>query len=416
MTPQDRRTIRPARWDDRPEILRLLVQMGGHEHILEHPDPLRILGEVLTQPEARAFVAEREGTIVGYAELHGRASSADGRREAWLGVLSVAPEARRRGIGAALIAAAEREAAFLGCSALVLESAQWRADAHAFYRAQGFAEKPPARRFVRAIPEAHGSLEERFLAAAARAASAVKAAIAGLDRSDPVGIGADGAPTEAADKAAEDAALEVLLRLGVPVVSEEAGLVGAQRVEPGQPWISLDPLDGSRNFLAGYPAYAISIALVVSGRSRAGMVVDLDGGHRWWGVAGGGAWRNGRPVRACGTGLLAFPSPLGDDPSPPQGRGETRIRVSGSTALDLCRVADGGLAAFASLGRPVVRVHDAAAGFCLIEEAGGTILDRTERVPELVPDPRAPLFFVASAERGFAQRLLDERFHASGSR
>jgi 3'(2'), 5'-bisphosphate nucleotidase len=398
--------IRPARWSDRAQILRLILAMGGHEGVARGADPLRALGEILTQAESRALVAERDGRVVGFADVHARVASADDRREAWLGALCVAEDARRSGVAGALIAAAEREARLLGCATLVLESSEWRAEAHAFYRALGFAEKAAARRFVRDVSLPGGTLEERFLAAAAEAASAVKAAIVELGRRAPVGIGADGAQTEAADRAAETAALGVLLPLGLPVVSEEAGLVGADSIDPSTPWISLDPLDGSRNFVAGYPYYAISMGLVVDGRPRAGMVVDLDGGHRWWALAGAGAWRDGRPIRARASALIGVPSPPAGAGAFARFDGYARIRISGSSALDLCCVADGSLGAFVSLERPVVHVHDLAGALPVILEAGGAVLDRDGELPELAPDPAACRYFAAAADRASAEALL----------
>lgn len=398
--------IRPARLEDREAILRLIVEMGGHEQVALRADPLLAFREVLADSQARALVAERDGEIVGYVEVRARASSVDDRREAWLGVLCVDEASRGAGIGAALVQAADREAALLGCSAVVLETAASRSEAHAFYRAQGFGEKPPARRFVREVRVAGGSLEQRFLAAAALAASAVRAAITGLGACAPVGIGADGNATEAADAAAEAAILPVLTPLGLPIVSEEAGLVGAGAVEPDRPWICLDPLDGSRNFVAGCAPYAVSIGLVCEGRPLAGFVADLDAGHRWWAIAGGGAWRDGRPIRTRDGGLVALPNldpAAGTFPKMP---GLARVRISGSSATDLCRVADGSLAAFVCTDRPAVHAHDLAAAYAVILEAGGVVIDAGGVPPILVPDPKPCMHFVAAASLGLARSLL----------
>ncbi len=399
--------IRPARAQDRDDILRLIVEMGGHEATASHPEPLKALGEALTSADTRTFVAERDGAIVGYAEMHAFVATLDDRREARLVALCVAESARRSGVGRALIAEVEREAQVLGCAVIALDSSAWRDDAHIFYRDQGFDEKAIARRFFRPLSERKGSLEDRFLAACGAAASAVKAAIVDLNGLDSIGLGADGSPTEAADRAAEEAALEALFPLGVPIVSEEAGLIGADRVDPHKPWISLDPLDGSRNFIAGYPPYAISIGLIQSGKPLAGFVCDLDSGHRWWAIVGEGAYRDGRRVRRRrASTLVATPSPLASEPSIPRFDEFERIRISGSSTIDMCRVADGALGAFVSLSRPVIHVHDLAGPMPIITESGGVVHDSSGVPPVLVPDPVVTFDIVAASNAALASQLL----------
>jgi fructose-1,6-bisphosphatase/inositol monophosphatase family enzyme/predicted N-acetyltransferase YhbS len=399
--------IRPARLDDRHQIRQLIIEMGGHDAIADSVEPLRVFGEVLTQADSRALVAERDGAIVGYAEIHALAATIEDRREARLVALCVSENARRSGVGAELIAEVERAASTLGCSAIVLESSSWRDDAHAFYRERGFSEKTTARRFVREVPARRGSLEDRFIAACGVAASAVKAAITDLDGRDAIGYGADGAPTEAADRAAEEAALEALIPLGVPIVSEEAGLVGNQSVDPDQPWISLDPLDGSRNFVAGYPPYAIAIGLIRSGSPLAGFVCELDAGHRWWAIAGEGAYRDGRRIRRrIRSSLAATPSPIASDPVIPRFEEFARVRISGSSTIDLCRVAEGSLGAFVTFQRPVIHVHDLAGPMAVILESGAVVQDASGATPVLVPDPVQTFDFVAAANAALASELI----------
>lgn len=399
--------VRPARWDDRAAILQLIAAMGGHEDVAAGDDPLRIFGAVLADSNARALVADREGAVVGYAELQARPSTLHDCREGWLAALAIAPEERRSGVGGLLAAAVEREAALLGCAAIVVESSSWRFDAHAFYRAHGFTELSTAARFRRELPsepQRDTTLEQRFLTSAARAASAVQAAIAGLAGFEPIGIGADGAPTEAADAAAERAAVRELAALGFPIVSEESGLIGDGPVDPSEPWISLDPLDGSRNFVNGYPSYAVAMGLVRDGRAIAGFVADLSAGRRWWAAQGQGAFLDGRPIRVRPGRLAGSASPDGTALAPLPDL--DRVRICGSSASELCHVADGSLAAFVSTGRPVIHVHDLAGPLAIIREAGGVVLDRTLNVPHLVPDPHVTFELAAAADGELARRLV----------
>jgi 3'(2'), 5'-bisphosphate nucleotidase len=246
-------------------------------------------------------------------------------------------------------------------------------------------------------------LEEQFLKLAARAVDAVSSAIVGLRDAQPVGIGADGAPTEAADHAAEHAAIAILRALSIPIVSEESGLIGADAVREDAPWIALDPLDGSRNYCAGYPPYATAIGLVRDGIPLAGFVGEHSTGRRWFARRKGGAFADGQRITARRGPLVAVPSPCAQSVvhMPP---GTHRVRISGSTATDLVRVAEGSLAFFNGFERAVVHVHDLAGPLAILDEAGASTSDTDGRRPKLIPDVRAVYRIAAAADA----QLLDE--------
>jgi fructose-1,6-bisphosphatase/inositol monophosphatase family enzyme/ribosomal protein S18 acetylase RimI-like enzyme len=235
----------------------------------------------------------------------------------------------------------------------------------------------------------------RFLQAAAHAAQAAADAVTGLQGAEPVGVGADGAPTEAADRAAENAALDHLLPLGFPVLSEEAGLVHGPVDDA---WIALDPLDGSRNFRAGLAPYATSIGLIRDGRPVAGFVLDHTTGRHWSGVADEPVKRRG------GSRMIAVPSP--DLPATLDYPGFGRVRISGSTAIDLCRVADGTLAAFDARHRDVVHVHDLAGPLAVLTAAGAFVRTLDGDEPVLRPDAAYCQRLVAAGSLEDLDRLL----------
>lgn len=395
--------IRPAALADATADAGLIAGMGGHDDASE-PDIALTLGAALGSPSWRALVADEGGEVAGYVEVHARPAVLHGRRQAWLAALAVAPAWQRKGLGRDLLNAADREAALLGCVELVVESSTFRDCAHGFYRSAGFEEYRPALRFRRdvEIPSAL-TMEGRFVALAARAASAVEAAVAGLADAPAVGLGADGAPTEAADRAAEEAAAAILSQLGVPLVSEESGLLGPGSITAGEPWICIDPLDGSRNFRAGLAPYATSFGLVLDGRPLAGFVMDLSSGRRWWAARGQGAWVDGRPARTRRR-------PVAVQPSPAPGTvltaldGYERVRVSGSTTVDLCRVADGSAGAFVDLARGVVHVHDLAGPLAVLTEAGAGVASPDGDLV-LAPDPTRCYRVVAAYDGREAARL-----------
>jgi len=148
-----------------------------------------------------------------------------------------------------------------------------------------------------------------------------------------------------------------------------------------------DPLDGTTNFLHGFPWYAVSIAALLDGELAAAATLNVATGELFTATAGGGARRGGAPIRVSaihdpwralvGTGL-PFKDP---DPAhvehylavlPEIMRETAGIRRPGSAALDLADVACGRFDAFWELR---LAPWDMAAGILLVREAGGVITD-----------------------------------------
>lgn len=190
------------------------------------------------------------------------------------------------------------------------------------------------------------------------------------------------------DREAEDVIVTRIARAfpSHDVLAEEAasdaGGVGSAARDAEWLWI-VDPLDGTTNFLHGYPSYSASVAVAHRGQIVAGAVAHGSTGEVWTAARGGGAFRNGRPVHVSavaqlrlsliGTGfpfkrldllpryLLQFEAIL---------RSSSGIRRAGSAALDLCHLASGYFDGFWEL---VLAPWDVAAGSLLVREAGGVI-------------------------------------------
>lgn len=218
--------------------------------------------------------------------------------------------------------------------------------------------------------------------ALAEAAHKAWATVAGsADRHDKVGFGAGGNPTSRADKVLEAAILEEAHRLGVSVLSEEAGYI-----DNGLPWLAVvDPLDGSRNAGRGIPLHCTSVAVGKTTRGGtmaildSGVVVNLVTGDTYHARRGSGAFLNGVRVRQRAfdpdevvVGVIAdFASTEIDEA---HARPEHHLRDLGSAALELCLVGTGAMDAFV-VRRPWLRVIDIAAAALFAREAGATVLD-----------------------------------------
>jgi myo-inositol-1(or 4)-monophosphatase len=149
-------------------------------------------------------------------------------------------------------------------------------------------------------------------------------------------------------------------------------------------WV-IDPLDGTVNYAHGYPCFCVSIGVEHAGRRTLGVVYEPLRDELFEALRGGGARRNGRPIRvseqrSLGRALLAtgFAYDVHDSPVDnldQLARAVKRaggVRRDGSAALDLCYVACGRFDGFWEL-----KLHpwDVAAGILIVEEAGGRTSD-----------------------------------------
>ncbi len=205
--------------------------------------------------------------------------------------------------------------------------------------------------------------------------TAVAIALSALPR-DHFGLLSDGAHggQHGSDVVADAAALDLLDRAGVGVLSEESGL----RREDHELLVIVDPLDGSTNASRRIPWYATSLAAVDADGLLAALVVNQATGERFSATRGGGAFVDGRRLktsdcqswRAAMTGLSGLP---------PKWLGWNQFRALGACALDLCAVADGVLDAYVDASRDAHGVWDYAGGMLIVQEAGGFIADAFDR-------------------------------------
>lgn len=104
---------------------------------------------------------------------------------------------------------------------------------------------------------------------------------------------ADASPVTAADMAAHHILNDGLLALApqIPVLSEEAADIALSTRAPWQRWWLVDPLDGTKEFIAGSEEFTVNVALIENGRVLFGVVGIPVSGQCYYGGAGLGAWR-----------------------------------------------------------------------------------------------------------------------------
>jgi myo-inositol-1(or 4)-monophosphatase len=168
------------------------------------------------------------------------------------------------------------------------------------------------------------------------------------------------------------------------LAEESAADVARGRLERGVA-IVVDPLDGTTNFLHGYPEYAVSIAILGDGEPVVGVVHDVPGHEVFTASAGGGAFLNGTPIHVStitdprraliGTG---FPFKNAADIEPyhrqmaPVMAQVSGVRRPGAASIDLASVACGRFDGFWEM---MLSPWDFAAGMLLVREAGGVATD-----------------------------------------
>jgi myo-inositol-1(or 4)-monophosphatase len=147
-------------------------------------------------------------------------------------------------------------------------------------------------------------------------------------------------------------------------------------------WI-LDPIDGSLNLYRGAHPYGVCMSLITEGQARFGAIYEPYLDQLYFASRGEGATRNGRPLAVSSTGDIAN-SVVAISSLRTFHRGQNggtayraltdafTVRISGSTAIDMCYVASGALDARVMAD---TRIWDYSAAALLIQESGGQVTD-----------------------------------------
>ncbi len=204
----------------------------------------------------------------------------------------------------------------------------------------------------------------------------------------------------AIDLVADAAALDVLSQAPVAIVSEESGRTGHPEAEIT---VVVDPIDGSSNAARDLPYWAISLCAVDSDGPLVALVANQATGMCTTAVRGGGAWRDGRRLRAARVkrvedAVVALSS------LPGRMLHWKQFRALGSAALALCDVAAGALDGYIDGGNWHAP-WDYLGGFLACQEAGAIVVDASG-LPLAVTAPDSRRQLVASCTPELLETLL----------
>jgi 3'(2'), 5'-bisphosphate nucleotidase len=225
------------------------------------------------------------------------------------------------------------------------------------------------------------ALVEGLTRAVADAAEAIVAI--GRDAID-VRTKSNATPVTAADERSQSLLIEAVARLmpGVDVVAEEMASLPTLL---GDPFVLIDPLDGTKEYVAGSSEYTVNLAVVAAGRPVAGFLAVPAAATIYRGVSGRGAERlrlvagrigDAQPIRtraAPRDGLVGTVSRSHLDPQTVAllERLGVTTRLPCGSALKFCRVAEGAADIYPRLATTCE--WDVAAGHALVEAAGGAV-------------------------------------------
>jgi fructose-1,6-bisphosphatase/inositol monophosphatase family enzyme len=190
----------------------------------------------------------------------------------------------------------------------------------------------------------------------------------------------DGSFSTEADHAAQEALSVRLAALAdVPIIGEEmkhADQLDAWGAGGRGVWV-IDPVDGTTNFASGIPYFAVSVAYMVDGRSRLGVIHNPISGETFRAESGRGSWLNDErlPLRTADIDLSDSVAAIEEKrvPRPLRLRALEAppfhsVRNFGAGVLHWCELAAGRMDVFLNGGQ---ELWDYAAGYLMLEEAGG---------------------------------------------
>ena len=234
------------------------------------------------------------------------------------------------------------------------------------------------------------------------------------DAAGDYGRGAGGDISRKIDIVAEKTVLDYFKKINFEcvVLGEECGSVELSSQPKG--FVIMDAIDGSANAVRGVPFFCCSLAFATDDKISSitdGVVTDLTSGDMYWASKGKGAFLNENKIhvidkdpiyRIVGINISGA-SPELVQRLQPVFKSHNHTRHFGANALEMAMFARGLIDIFIDL-RDKIRIQDMAAGYLLVKEAGGLILDANLQPLDSDLSYQTRLSFIAAAN----QKILDD--------
>lgn len=232
------------------------------------------------------------------------------------------------------------------------------------------------------------------------------------------GRGAGGDISRRIDIVAEKAVLDYLRESDqrCTVIGEECGRVELSENPEG--FVIMDAVDGSANAVRGVPFFCCSLAYAEADRLSSitcGVVANLSNGDQYWASKGGGAYLGENPIRVSGSRLIYHIVGINTSRLTPEAARRLRpvfehpnhTRHFGANALEMAMVAAGKMDILIDL-RGRIRVPDLAAGYIIVKEAGGLVLDEKLKPLDSKLGSAIRLSFFAAATRDILDAIVKQ--------
>ena len=232
------------------------------------------------------------------------------------------------------------------------------------------------------------------------------------------GIGAGGDISRNIDIVAEKTVIDFLKKNNFEcvILGEECGRIELSDNPKG--FVIMDAIDGSANAVRGVPFFCCSLAFATKDKLSSitdGVVTNLSTGDMYWATKGGGAFLNGDKIhvndedpvyRIVGINTSGIKPELATRLQPVF-ENQNHTRHFGANALEMALLASGLMDVFIDF-RDKIRIQDMAAGYLLIKEAGGLILDAELHPLDSDLSYSTRLSFIAAANQKILDAILDQ--------
>ena len=234
------------------------------------------------------------------------------------------------------------------------------------------------------------------------------------DAAGDYGKGAGGDISRKIDIVAETTVLDYFKKINFEcvVLGEECGRVELSSQPKG--FVIMDAIDGSANAVRGIPFFCCSLAFATDDKISSitdGVVTDLTSGDMYWASKGKGAFLNENKIHVLDKDPIYRIVGINMSGASPElvqrlqhvFKSHNHTRHFGANALEMAMFARGLIDIFIDL-RDKIRIQDMAAGYLLVKEAGGLMLDANLQPLDSDLSYQTRLSFIAAAN----QKILDE--------